>query len=98
MGCNMNIANEVRDYIRTQLSTNVDSIDLDCNLWTEGHLDSTAILDLILWLESSYNITIQNEELTPENFATLRNIEEFVLRSAAPGLESGTEPVRAERS
>jgi methoxymalonate biosynthesis acyl carrier protein len=92
----MNIANEVRDYIRTQLSTNVDSIDLDCNLWTEGHLDSTAILELILWLESSYNITIQNEELTPENFATLRNIEEFVLRSVAPGLEGRTEPARAE--
>jgi acyl carrier protein len=93
----MNIANDVRSYIRTQLSTNVDNIDLDCNLWTEGYLDSTAILELILWLESSYNISIQNDELTPENFATLRNIEEFVLRSA-PGLEGGTEPARVERS
>ena len=76
----MSIANDVLVYIRTQLSVDVPEIALDCNLWTEGYLDSTAILELILWLESSYNITIQNEELTPENFATLRNIEEFVQR------------------
>jgi acyl carrier protein len=79
----MSIAKEVLSYIRTQLSVDVPDIDLDCNLWTEGYLDSTAILELILWLESSYNITIQNEELIPENFATLRNIEDFVQRTSA---------------
>jgi len=90
----MNVANEVLGYIRTQLSVDCPDIDLDCNLWTEGYLDSTAILELILWLESTYNITIQNEELTSENFATLRNIEEFVQRNATPQAESETWPVR----
>ena len=89
----MSIANEVLSYIRTQLSVDVPDIDLDCNLWTEGYLDSTAILELILWLESSYNITVQNEELTPENFATLRNIEEFVQRTLAQ-VGSDTLPAR----
>lgn len=79
----MLIANEVLAYIRTQLSTDVTNIDIDCNLWTEGYLDSTAILELILWLESTFKITIQNEDLTPENFATIRNIEEFVQRATA---------------
>lgn len=88
----MSIASEVLGYIRTQLSTDLPDIDLDCNLWTEGHLDSTAILELVLWLESTFNITIENEELTPENFATIRNIEEFVRRSTASQLASGTGP------
>jgi acyl carrier protein len=77
----MNIANELRQYISTHLSRDVGKVDVDCNLWTEGYLDSTAILELILWLEGKFNMTIQNEDLTPENFATLRNIEEFVQRS-----------------
>ncbi len=89
----MSIAHEVLGYIRTQLSVDVPDIDVDCNLWTEGYLDSTAILELILWLESSYNITIQNEELTPENFATLRNIEEFVQRTSVQ-VGSDTVPAR----
>jgi acyl carrier protein len=90
----MSIANEVLGYIRSQLSVDVPEIDLDCNLWTEGYLDSTAILELILWLESSYNITVQNEELIPENFATLRNIEEFVQRNATLQVESQPWPLR----
>lgn len=90
----MSIASEVRAYVRTQLSADCPEIDLDCNLWTEGYLDSTAILELVLWLESSYNITIQNEELTPENFATLRNIEEFIQRNAEPQMGSDTLPAR----
>lgn len=77
----MQIANEIRDYIRTQLATDVPDIDLDCNLWTDGHLDSTAILELVLWLESTFEVTVENEDLTPENFATIRNIEEFVQRA-----------------
>jgi acyl carrier protein len=90
----MNIANEVLGYIRSQLSIDVPDIDPDSNLWKEGYLDSTAILELVLWLESSYNITIQNEELIPENFATLRNIEEFIQRNAAPQVGSDTLPAR----
>jgi acyl carrier protein len=49
---------------------------------------------LILWLETTYNIAVQNEELTPENFATLRNIEEFVQRNATPQVEGETWLVR----
>jgi acyl carrier protein len=90
----MSIASEVLGYIRSQLSVDCPDIDLDRNLWTEGYLDSTAILELILWLESSYNITIQNEELTADNFATLRNIEEFIQRNAAPQVGSDTLPAR----
>lgn len=90
----MSIADEVKRYIRTQLATDVPDIDLDRNLWTEGYLDSTAILELILWLEGTYNITIENEELTPENFATIRNIEEFVRRSSASQVTNGNGSTR----
>jgi acyl carrier protein len=90
----MNIANEVLGYIRSQLSVDVPDIDPDRNLWKEGYLDSTAILELILWLESSYNITVQNEDLTAENFATLRNIEEFIHRNTVPHAGSSTSPAR----
>ena len=89
----MHIANEVLGYIRTQLSTDVTNIDVDCNLWTEGYLDSTAILELILWLESTFDLTIQNEDLTPENFATVRNIEDFVQRATAA--QAGSQGVAA---
>ena len=76
----MNTADTILNYIRTQLTIDTSAIGLDSNLPQEGHLDSTAMLDLILWVADTFNISIQNEDLTPENFATPRNIVEFVHR------------------
>jgi acyl carrier protein len=76
----MNTTDTILNYIRTQLTVDASAIGLDCNLPQEGHLDSTAMLDLILWVADTFNISIQNEDLTPENFATPRNIVEFVNR------------------
>jgi len=90
----MNISETITTYIRTQLSPEARAIELDTNLIEEGRLDSTAMLELILWVGETFNITIQNEDLTPENFATCRNIVDFVLsRSAAATIE---EAPRAE--
>lgn len=74
----MNVADQVIAHIRTQLAVPGSSIDLDSNLATEGHLDSTAMLELILWVGDTFGVVIQNEDLTPENFATPRLIAEFV--------------------
>ena len=76
----MNTTDTILTYIRTQLTVEASAISLDCNLPEEGQMDSTAMLDLILWVADTFNITIQNEDLTPENFATPRNIVEFVNR------------------
>jgi len=78
-------------YIRTQLAGDADSIGLDTNLTQDGHLDSTAMLELTLWVGDTYNITIQSEDLIPKNFATLRYVMEFVQRcqvAEVPNLES----------
>jgi len=76
----MNTTDTIFNYIRTQLTVDTTAIGLDCNLFQEGHLDSTAMLELILWIAETFNISIQNEDLIPENFGTPRNIVEFVHR------------------
>jgi acyl carrier protein len=76
----MNTADTILNYIRTQLTVDNSVIGLDCNLFHEGHLDSTAMLELILWVGETFNLSIQNDDLIPENFATPRNIVEFVHR------------------
>ena len=76
----MSIAATITNYIRTQLTAETRSISLDSNLAQDGLLDSTAMLEVILWVGDTFNITIQSEDLTPENFATPRHIVEFVDR------------------
>lgn len=76
----MNIADKLLEHIRTQLTTDGGSIKMDCKLAQGGYLDSTAMLELILWVGDTFDIVIQNEDLTPENFLTPRNIVEFIER------------------
>ncbi|HUK24549.1 MAG TPA: acyl carrier protein [Terriglobales bacterium] len=76
----MNTGETILNYIRTQLSVQGGSIAMDTNLTQEGQLDSTAMLELILWVGDTFSLSIQNEDFTPENFATPRNIVEFVER------------------
>lgn len=53
----------------------------DTSFLDEGIIDSTGVLEMIEFLETTFNITIQDEEIIPENLDTLNNIEAFLKRS-----------------
>ncbi len=43
-----------------------------------GIIDSTGILELITFLEDTYNIKIEDDELIPENLDNLNNVAKFI--------------------
>ncbi|RKY09909.1 MAG: acyl carrier protein [Planctomycetota bacterium] len=43
-----------------------------------GIIDSTGILELIAFLEETYNIKIADDELIPENLDSLNNVAKFI--------------------
>jgi len=43
-----------------------------------GIIDSTGILELVAFLEKTYNIQIDDEELVPENLDSIDNIAKFL--------------------
>jgi acyl carrier protein len=45
-----------------------------------GIIDSTGILELIEYLESTFGIEIREEEMLPENLDSLANVTTFVYR------------------
>ena len=50
----------------------------DTSFFESGIVDSTGILELIGFLEETYAITIEDEELIPENFDCVKNISDFL--------------------
>jgi acyl carrier protein len=73
----MKVLEQVLQYITTECVPKSEIL-ADTNLFCEGYLDSTAMLELILWIGDTFDVTIQNEDLSPENFGTPRNIVDFV--------------------
>ena len=53
-------------------------IEPDQSLLDSGILDSLALLRLISFLEDQYNVTIEDGEVTPENFESISTITTFL--------------------
>jgi acyl carrier protein len=53
-------------------------IDPDLSLIEKGIMDSTGVLELVEFLESTYSIKVEDEELVPENLETINNILKFL--------------------
>jgi len=55
----------------------------DDSLLEQGIIDSTGVLELVSFLERDYGLTIEDEELIPENLDSVRNLASFVRRKLA---------------
>lgn len=52
----------------------------DTSLIGEGIVDSTGILELIMYLEESFAIKVNDDEMTPTHFDSVATIAAFVER------------------
>lgn len=71
---------QVRDYIQQNFLFGDDGSSLDdaAPLLEQGILDETGVLELVLFLEETYNITVTEDELLPEHFDAVDGIVSFV--------------------
>jgi acyl carrier protein len=52
--------------------------------FTQGHiLDSTGFIELISFIEETFGVTVNDEEMLPENFDSLGSIEDYLARKRA---------------
>jgi len=52
----------------------------DLSLLQSGVIDSTGVLELVMFVEESYGIKIKDDELLPENLDSINNVAAFVQR------------------
>jgi acyl carrier protein len=63
------------------MGTNVTIAD-DAS-FMKGHiLDSTGFIELIMFIEDTYRIKVEDAEMLPENFDSLNNIEKYVTKKS----------------
>ena len=55
-------------------------IDPDESLISNGILDSMALLQLVVFLEERFGITVEDGELIPDNFETINRMQAFMER------------------
>ncbi|MEJ2637499.1 MAG: acyl carrier protein [Calditrichia bacterium] len=48
------------------------------SLLENGIIDSTGVLELVLFLEENFGIKIEDDEIVPENLDTLQNLTKYL--------------------
>ena len=55
-----------------------ENLEDNTSFLDEGIIDSTGILELVSFLEEEFSITVDDEELTPENLDSINNATAYL--------------------
>jgi len=70
----------LREFIELNYlpSAGVDRFEDDDSFMEKGIIDSTGILELLEFLESTFDIVVEDEEVVPDNLDTLNCMAVYV--------------------
>lgn len=73
--------NLVRNFLLDNFVMGSNVVIADDTSFMERHiLDSTGFIELILFIEETFGVKVEDAEMLPENFDSLLNIEGYVER------------------
>lgn len=76
------VVSEVRAYVvdRFLFGQNADRLSNSDSFLERNLIDSTGILEVVMFLEQRYGIKVADDDLVPENLDTIERIASFVAR------------------
>lgn len=77
----MKIKNQLRQFLRTTFELREPTALSDAtSLLDSGLIDSMGVLELVMFLESEFGISLNDDEVVAENLDTIERIAAFVAR------------------
>lgn len=75
----MSIEQELLEYITKELAPGNPDIDAEASL--AGVVDSTAVMELVVWIEGKYGFDVEIDDITPENFGTVKALSTYIEKN-----------------
>jgi len=81
----MNMKKTIRQYILGNLLFTEDESALQDNdsFLNQGIIDSTGVLEIILFIEETFGIKVYDDEMLPANLDSVDNLTDFINRKQA---------------
>jgi len=75
----MQLENTIRKFIEENFILEEENrLGEEDSLLEKGIIDSTGVLELVAFIEETYEFKIEDEELIPENLDSIKNISQFI--------------------
>lgn len=68
--------------LAAQLGNNAKNLKNDDEIPASGLLDSAGLMELILWFETTYGLTIEEDQITVDNFGTINAMANYLEQHA----------------
>ncbi len=75
------IRNKLREFITDNflIGSDIEKIDDNDSFMEKEIVDSTGILELTSFVEEDFEITIEDEEMTPDNLDSIEKLSGFII-------------------
>lgn len=76
----MSIETLIRSYVLENFLFTDDQGQLQNNasFLEEGIVDSTGVLELVMFVEDTFGVTVEDDEIVPENFDSVQCLAHYV--------------------
>jgi acyl carrier protein len=83
----MEIEPRIRDYVARNLLFSDDGFgyDDDASFLQEGIVDSVGVLELVLFVEETFGVEVNDQEIIPDNFDSVDKLASYIRSKTANG-------------
>jgi acyl carrier protein len=77
----MELQQQIRDFVATNFYVaDPNSLEDRTSLLDQGIIDSTGVLEVIMFIETTFGVTVEDSEMLPENLDSIERIASYVGR------------------
>ena len=78
----MSLEKQIREFLLSNFYVDT-KLDSNTSLLETGVIDSTGVLEVIGFIEETFGISVDDEEMLPENLDSIEGISKYVIRKCA---------------
>jgi acyl carrier protein len=79
------VEQKLRTFINDKFFIEDATLTGDVSLTRSGIIDSTGVLEIILFLEETFGLKVSDKDAVPENLDTLNNLVRYVTTAQRNG-------------
>ena len=83
----MTTESQIKDYIAKNLlfSSNGFGYPDDASFLEEGIVDSQGVMELVLFVEETFHVNVDDSEIIPDNFDSVSQLSGYIHRKQSGG-------------
>jgi len=72
----VDVRTEIREFVKDWyiLDKRLAGLDDDASFLENGIVDSTGILELVMFVEDTFGVSVEDEEVVPSNFDSVHRL------------------------